>query len=188
MIARMRARLPFRPPLIALCAVALLLGAVRAEAQTRPSFAGTWVRTDSTTGGTVVAASGDAAFRIGDMGSGWGTPFTIAQTGDSLVVSFAHFAAYDLQPRLRYVFALDGGETVNRVMIGHAESAPRSRARWEGATLVLTSLYAVPAEVGDRPVEVRQALSLDAEGRLVMKTTRPGTRGPDIVRVTYRLR
>lgn len=188
MIALMLPRQAVHPLLIALCTLVTSLGAARAEAQARPSFAGTWVRVDSTTGGTVVAASGDAAFRIGDMGSGWGTPFTIVQTADSLVVSFAHFAAYDLQPRLRYVFALDGGETVNRVMIGHAESAPRARARWEGATLVLTSLYAVPIEVGDRPIEVRQSLALDAEGRLVVETTRPGARGPDIVRVTYRPR
>lgn len=181
----MRPRRLIRSFLVALCGVASLLGPVRLLAQGRPALGGTWVRLDSAAAGVTIAASGDAAFQVGDMGSGWGTPITITQGADSLAVSFAHFVAYDGQPRLRYVFALDGGETVNRVMIGHTESASRARARWEGATLVLTSLYATPPEVGAAPTEMRQALSLDAAGRLVVETTRPGARGADVVRTTY---
>ncbi len=178
-------RRPLRSLLVVLCFLASFITPASAGAQAHPSFAGTWVRVDSAATGVSVAATGDAAFQVGDMGSGWATPLTITQSNDSLVVSFAHFVTYDGQPRLRYVFALDGGETVNRVMIGHAESAPRARARWQGATLVLTSLYATPPEVGAAPTEMRQALSLDDAGRLVVETTRPGARGPDVVRATY---
>ena len=184
-IAGMRSRRPLRSLLVVLCCLASFIKPAIAAAQAHPSFGGTWVRVDSAITGVTVAATGDAAFQIGDMGSGWGTPLTITQSSDSLVVSFAHFVTYDGQPRLRYVFALDGGETVNRMMIGHAESAPRARARWEGATLGLTSRYATPPEVGAAPTEMRQTLSLDAAGRLVVETTRPGARGPDLVRTIY---
>lgn len=119
------------------------------------------------------------------MGSGWGSPVTIMQSPESLVVAFQHFAAYDLQPKVRYVFALNGSETTNHVMIGHAESMPRSIVRWEGATLIVTSRYPTPPEVSSAPTEVRQTLALDAQGRLVVETVRPGARAPDVVRSVY---
>ena len=165
----------------------LSLAAVHAApAQPRPSFAGQWTLVvDSAAARPATAATGDAAFRTGDMGSGWGSPLTMAQSADSLVVTIVHFSTYDLQPRLRYHFALNGTETVNRVTIGHAESVQSSRVQWDGASLLITTLYPTPPEVGSAPTEVRQRLTIDPGGRLVIETTRPGARGPDVVRTTY---
>jgi hypothetical protein len=156
-----------------------------AAAQTRPTFTGEWVRVDSAPARPTTAATGDAAFRIGDMGSGWGSPLTIRQVGDSLIVEYVHFSTYDLQPKLRYTYTLNGTESVNRITIGHTESVQRSRVQWNGGSLVITTLHPTPLEVGQAPTETRQALSLDADGRLVIETTRPGARGPNIVRTSY---
>ncbi|MCC6929342.1 MAG: hypothetical protein IT359_10160 [Gemmatimonadaceae bacterium] len=168
------------------CTLALIcICAVTAGAQSPPSFAGEWVRVDSAPARPTVAATGDAAFRTGDMGSGWGAPITIRQTHDSLVVEYVQFSTYDLQPRQRLAFALDGSETRNRVIVGHAESLQRARATWRGSELVITTLHPAPADVSSTPTQVQQVLSLDASGHLVVETTRPGFRGANVVRTSY---
>ena len=120
------------------------------------------------------------------MGPGWGSPLTIRQTNDTLVVQFPQFSAYDLQPPLRYRYALDGSESRNAVMISHAESAQLSRASWQGGTLTIVTTVPGPAGVGD--TEVRHALSLAPTGELVIETTRPHAPAPNVVRTTYRKR
>ncbi len=170
---------------LALLPLLLLAAATSAHAQMPPSFAGAWARVDSAPERPTVAATGDARFPIGNMGGGWGSPFTIRQTADSLVVEVVHFSSYDLQPKLRYDFALDGSETRQRINIAHAELVLRSRVRWDGATLVITTLYPNPPEIGGAPTEVRQRLTLDESGRLLMETARPGARAPDVVRTLY---
>lgn len=163
----------------------ICLSAAPAIAQSHPTLAGEWVRVDITPAKPTVATAGDAAFRIGDMGSGWGTPLTIRQTTDSLLVDYAQFSTYDLQPRQRYAFALDGSETRNRVIVGHAEALQRSRAVWRGDELVITTLHAAPPEVSRTPTQVQQVLSLDASGQLIVETTRPGYHGANVVRTVY---
>src|SRR6185503_2950141 len=80
-----------------------------AGAQQRPDFTGEWTTTEDRA--TSVATVGDAAFRRGDMGSGWGSTITIAQRADSMIVSYQFFSAYDLQPPVRLAFRMDGGES-----------------------------------------------------------------------------
>jgi hypothetical protein len=151
------------------------LSLAQASGAQRPDFSGEWVRVVDSAGiRPSVAATGDAAFRRGDMGSGWGSPFIIRQSADSMVVEFTHFATYDLQPRLRFAFALDGSESRNTIMIGHADSPQRSRVTWRGDTLVIATTFPAPAGADGRPgtTAVRQALALDTDGSLVMETTR----------------
>lgn len=166
--------------------VALLLASAPLAAQ-RPDFSGTWVRQDSVAG-PQRAAAGDAAFRRGDMGSGWGTPLTIRQTADSLVVVFDTFSAYDLQPKTRYAFALNGRVTKNVVMISHAESPIESRAHWTGAALEITTRFPPPPAGAPMPTapDLVQAISLDATGRLVIEARRPDAGGAtNTVTTTY---
>ena len=78
--------------------VAALLPGAQAVAQARPSFDGTWTLVGSGTEGartTIVAESGDATFRVGDMGSGWGTTLTFSRRADRLVLEYPFFIAYD---------------------------------------------------------------------------------------------
>ena len=152
-----------------------------AHAQARPDYSGEWTRVDSTEQRSV-AAVGDAAFRVGNMGSGWGSPLTLRQQGNELVVEYAHFGTYDLQPRLRFAYALDGTESRNAIMIGHAEAVLRSRAMWRDSTLVITTVYPAPGGT----TEVTQSLTLSSPTSLIVETTRSGAGSrPSVTRTTY---
>src|SRR5262245_8136909 len=92
-----------------------------ASAATKPDFSGSWALADANDQPSI-AATGDAAFVSGDMGSGWGgSPLTIKQASNSLAIEYSQFSTYDLQPPLRFVYALDGSDSVNSLMIGHTE-------------------------------------------------------------------
>ena len=159
------------PRTVTIILLLALAGAL--EAQGRPSFAGTWTRQpDSADARPPAATTGNAPFRRGDAGTGWGTPLTITQTAESLVVSYVHFAAYDLQPPLRFAYALDGSTTTLDVMIGHSATRQASRAAWYGDTLVIVTRQAAPAAVGGDSVEVRRALRIEAPDRLVLEVVR----------------
>jgi hypothetical protein len=168
---------------------ALLFSAGVAAAQQRPDFSGTWVLADTSGARSSVAATGDAGFRRGDMGSGWGSPLTISQRPDSLIVEYTVFSAYDLQPPLHFGYALDGSETRNAVMVSHAESVQRCKVAWRGDTMIITTLHPVP-DLGRERVavaEVRQALTLSSPRSLVVETTRVGILGgpTTTTRTTY---
>jgi hypothetical protein len=165
---------------------AILAGAAAVGAQARPDFTGTWVRAAEQPAS--VATAGDVGFRTGDMGSGWGTPLTIAHGRDSLVVEYVFFSAYDLQPPIRLAYALDGSESPNNVMIGHAISAQRARVTWRDSALVITTHFAVPREVAapSGAIELRHTLTLATLTSLIVETTRPGPGGaPLTVRTIY---
>jgi hypothetical protein len=161
-----------------------VLAAARGADEARPDFTGTWERADAEPELPSVASAGDLAFRSGSMGSGWGSPIAIRQDASALVVEYVHFSAYDLQPPVRLTFALDGSESANAVMIGHATAAQRSHAAWRERTLVITTELAGP-EPGRR-VQLRQALTLQSADRLQVETTR-GIDGapPSVTRATY---
>lgn len=154
-------------------------------AQSRPDFSGEWVRSDSAEQRSV-AAVGDASFRVGTMGSGWGSPLTIRQEATLLIVEYTHFGTYDLQPKLRLVYPLDGSESRNTIMIGHADAVLRSRTVWRDSTLVITTTY--PGAAGTGTSEVRQSLTLESPTSLIVETTRSGATGsaPMVLRTTYR--
>lgn len=157
----------------------LLFPSVTASAQ-RPDFSGTWDRVaDSVAARPSIAATGDAAFRKGDPGSGWGSPLKITQQPNRLVVEYEVFSAYDLQPPLQFSYTLDGSASVNSLMIGHAMSTLRSTAAWTDDALVIATTFPGPAGRDGRPIEVRvrQSLRLESPTRLVIETTRAGILG-----------
>jgi hypothetical protein len=166
----------------------LALAPAIAATQQRPDFTGEWTRVDSTAERPSVASVGDGAFRSGNMGSGWGSPLTIRQQADTLTIEYRFFSAYDLQPPLRFVFALDGSESRNAINIGHAELVERSRVAWRDSALVITTVYPTP-NLGDGrlTMEVRQVLALDSPTTLTVETTRAGVAGapPTVTRTTY---
>jgi hypothetical protein len=163
-----------RLSLAALVAVVALASPSTAQ---RPTFAGDWVRNDSAT--RTISTAGDARFPRGDMSSGWGATLTIRERTDSVIVEYDFFSAYDLQPRVRLAYAADGSESLNSIMIGHANSVQRARLSWQGNSLVIATMHAGPKGADGRPTsfEVRQALSLDATGTLIVETTRNGVLG-----------
>jgi hypothetical protein len=119
------------------------------------------------------------------MGSGWGSPLTIEQASNSLAIEYAAFSAYDLQPPLHLVYALDGSDSVNSIMLGHTQSTEHSRAAWREQTLLISTRVAVPGT--NMRVDVQQALTLESPQRLVIETTRSGISGtaPSVTRTVY---
>jgi hypothetical protein len=168
-----------------LLVLAAVAAATDALAQ-RPDFSGTWVRADSVSERASVASVGDAAFQRGAMGDGWGSPLTLRQSADTLVVEYVHFARYDLQPPLRLVYSLSGSESRNAIMIGHADTRLTSRTAWSDSALVITTHFSVPGNTAET-IEVRQVLALQSADTLVVETTRPGAAGspPLVTRVVY---
>jgi hypothetical protein len=153
----------------------LLLAPAPGADATPPDFSGTWERVDAEPELPSVATAGDLAFRSGSVGGGWGSPITLRQDARALVVEYVHFSAYDLQPPVRLIFALDGSDSENTVMIGHAASVQRSRVAWRDRTLVITTELAGP-DPGSR-VQVRRALTLESPDTLQVATTREGPGG-----------
>src|SRR5262245_13384461 len=179
-------RLVFNAPSLRVLSAVLAIhvGAVALPAQ-QPSFAGRWaVAPDST------ASGGGTVPTTGSPGSGWGTPLTITQNSTRLTVEYPFFSRYDMQPPLQFTFALDGSETRNAVMLGNGVQEQISRAAWNGATLVITTVHVVanPSGAGDSVrVEVTRRLSLESPTRLIAETTRAGVLGglPSTTRTVY---
>ena len=154
--------------------VALL--AVGATAQTRPDFSGRWTSEPSPAGDGQRNAGGE---RIGDMGSGWGPNITITQTAERMTVEYMFFARGDMQPPLRFVFALDGSETKNSVMMGRGIQTQTSKTGWEGDKLVITTTHSFTRPETGQPmtIEVKQTLALESQTSLIVETTRSGVLG-----------
>src|SRR5499427_253695 len=154
--------------------VALLV--VGATAQTRPDFSGRWTSEPSPAGDGQRNASAD---RIGDMGSGWGPNITITQTAERMTVEYMFFARGDMQPPLRFVFALDGSETKNSVMMGRGIQMQTSKTAWEGDKLVITTThsFAHPETGAPMKILVKQTLSLASPTSMLIETTRSGVLG-----------
>ena len=113
------------------------------------------------------------------MGSGWGSPLTITQDATHLVVEQTLFSRYDIQPQPRFVYALDGSETRNSTMIGHATQVRVSRAAWDGQALRITTRYPGVDPGSGQPMttEVTHRLSLESPTTLIVEATRGAALG-----------
>lgn len=178
-----------------LCVAVVALFAVSAIAQTRPDFSGRWTSEPA----PAVTAPGvggqpgggqSGGVRAGDMGSGWGSTITIAQDMSRLTVEYAFFTRGDMQPPLKFVYALDGSETKNSVMMGRGIQAQTSKTTWEGDKLVITTVHTFENPANGQPmtVEVKQRLALESPTSLLVETTRSGVLGgpPATTRTVYK--
>lgn len=148
---------------LARCLGVVLLS-VAASAQARPDFSGRWAT--------------EPAGR-GDMGSGWGTQIEITQNASKLVVEYVFFGRGDMQPPLRFEYALDGSETKNAVLMGRGVQSQRSTTKWDGQTLIITTRHDLTDSSTGKPAtaQVSQALTLESSTSLVVETTRAGVMG-----------
>jgi arylsulfatase len=113
------------------------------------------------------------------MGSGWGPTITITQDAARLSVEYAFFSRGDMQPPLRFVYALDGSETKNAVMMGQGIQVQPARTKWDGDRLVITTTHSFTDPGTGKPltIDVTQTLSLESPTSLVVATTRAGVLG-----------
>lgn len=189
-------------------AIVLTLPAPDLSAQAKPDFSGRWTTAPepaaaaapntsapATGAGRATAAGpqrggGQPGGRAGDMGSGWGPTITIVQDAARLTVEYMFFARGDMQPPLKFVYALDGSETKNSVMMGHGIQVQSARTKWDGDRLVITTVHTFTDPTTGKPMttDVTQTLSLDSPAALVVATTRPGVLGgaPTTTRTVYR--
>ena len=146
-----------------------------AASQTTPDFSGQWT---AETASATPAGPGAAAAR-GDLGSGWGATIAITQDAKQLVVEPMVYSRYDLQPQPRLVYALDGSETRNTLMLGRGVQVLASRARWQGASLIITTVHTFADPESGKPLtsEVTQTLSLESPSTLVVEARRSGVLG-----------
>jgi hypothetical protein len=179
---------------------AVILFAAGATAQTRPDFSGRWTSQPAATatgGGAQADAArggavdrGESGGRSGDMGSGWASNITITQDASRLIVEYMFFARGDMQPPLKFAYALDGSETKNSVMMGRGIQTQTSKTAWDGDKLVITTAHTFThPETGQQMTsEVKQTLSLESPNSLIVETTRSGVLGgpPSTTRTVYR--
>jgi hypothetical protein len=145
---------------------AILAGAVVAafaatglSAQDAPSFAGSWTMVASPDGG---AGGGRGGF------GGLGQAVTIAQDGATLTITRTTPAG-----ETESVYKLDGSESTNTLSFGGNSIDQVSTANWEGSSLVVTT----EMDMGGNAFQTTMILSLDADGNLVVESTRPGRGG-----------
>ncbi len=95
-----------------------------------------------------------------------------------------------MQPPMRLTYALDGSESRNTINLGRGPQEILAKAVHQDGTIVITSSYRFDAPQGARTetIEVKQVLSLDPSGSLVVTTTRGGLEGapPSISTTTYK--
>lgn len=165
----------------------LMLLTTMAAAQAPPDFSGRWtaVPEPPAAGGR----GGTAAAPI-TMGSGWGGEITITQDASTLTVERAQFSQYDMQPPMRFTYKLDGSENRNTINMGRGPQELASKAARQDASVVITTTFpfSQPENGRAETIEVRQVLSLDASGSLVITTTRSGFAGgpPSTSTTTYK--
>lgn len=174
-------------------AAALALAASGAAAavptqEAAADFTGAWSSSSGRAGGRRGA---DAA----DLGSGWGQDITIIQRDQTLTIERTFFTRGDLQPPLKYRYALDGSPTTNTVLMGRGAQQYTSTASWDGARLVITTVYEFAAPDDGRPMrgEIRRTLWLQPGSlpayppSLIVETVRSGVLGgpPSTTRTVY---
>jgi hypothetical protein len=178
---------------LALCVAIGMTADVGARAQARPDFSGRWTEEPGTATLSSNAPAGrpdQGRLALGDMGSGWGSPLTITQDGARLVVEQALFSRYDAAQQPRFVYALDGTETRNTVMVSHSTQVRVSRTAWDGPSLLITTLYPGIDPGSGKPftTEVVHRLSLESPTTLVVEVSRGAALGgaATITRTLYR--
>ena len=165
----------------------------RSEALPNPDFSGSW----STATLSSAPPTGRSAHRqVATLGSGWGNRISIRHTTDQLEIERVVFLPREIQPLVRYRFALDGTETENAVTMGRTDPAPTSTTAWDGNRLVITTLYPFQDPEDGRWLtnEVTQTMWLQPtrgtpwEPSLVVEATRGGALSgpPSTNRTVYR--
>jgi hypothetical protein len=157
----------------ALIAAALSTLVLTASAQPRPDYSGRWIAVPDAPATAPNTPSPAASF-----GSGLGPDITITQTAATLTIERAQFSPYDMQPPMRFIYALDGSDSRNTVNMGRGLQDATSRVSWQDGGLQLTTIYRVQDSAG-KPMtsELRQVFTLEGADTLIVAATRSAPPG-----------
>lgn len=167
---------PTRAAVLMAMTASLLMTTLAAQA--KPDFAGRWTTAPDPAAAAQRGAGPQRGGGRGDIGSGWGPTITITQDATHLSVEFAFFSRGDMQPPTKFVYALDGSETKNSVMMGRGTQQQTSKTKWDGDKLVITTAYTFSDPETGKPMssDVTRTLSLES-GTLVVTTATSGVLG-----------
>lgn len=154
----------------------------RSSAMKNPNFSGTW---STKVLHTVSVVNRKEKPKIPDLGSGWGDQISIHQTPKIMEVERVVFIPREIQPLVKYKYALDGSKTENKVDVGRSDIVPTSTTTWEGDRLVITTSYPFQDPMTGNWMQGKsiQTIWLQAaqqtpwENRLIVETTREGVLG-----------
>ncbi len=156
---------------------------IPASGRQRPDFGGKWTRK---------AARDETP----SAESGWGPAFTIVQRPSEISVERTLFSLVDMQPPLKFTYALDGSESKNTHLLGRGVQEQVSTATWQGNQLVISTIYSDSGAADRREgmtSKVTHTLSFQWPRRkahppnLVIETTRHAVAGgvPSTTRTVY---
>ena len=161
--------------LMSFAAVAVM--ASNAFAQAKTNFAGTWNMVVDPAQQQAVGAPGGGRGMGGGRG-GLGPTFSVAQDDKTLTITRTMG-----EMTMNTVYNLDGSDSKNMAMGRGGQTEQISKAKWDGATLVVTRTQDTP----NGAVEIKQVFSISADGNLWIETTRPGQDGaPMTTKVQYK--
>ncbi len=110
----------------------------RTKAMVNPDFSGAW----STAVLSSSAPTGRSApTPIATLGSGWGDKISIVHNKKQLEIERVFFVPREIQPLIKYKYALDGSESENKIILGRNSKAIRSTSKWKNDRLIITSIY-----------------------------------------------
>ena len=169
----------------ALALVVTALYAAAAVAQSRPSFAGTWVvdrdktiaRMGASGGGGVRSGGGGGGGSMSAVGGGGGSmvgvgaagtgaaPAEVTVTQTAAALTYERTTASGPQ---KFVYKLDGSESVNV----NGRSTLKTKSRWEGSTLVTEGTQSTASDQGAISGTFKETRSLDKDGSMIVETVR----------------
>jgi hypothetical protein len=162
-----------------LLVLAIVLLPLRAGAEP-PDLSGRWTLVVE----NAEASAGAAPPRTpATASSGWGREITIAQEGGRITIERHQFAENDMQPPMRYVYALDGTESRNVVNMGRGPQEQLARAELKGETIVIASRHAASTALA---AEVTHKFSIEPSGELIVETTRMASGAKSTTTARYR--
>jgi hypothetical protein len=140
-----------------------------AIAQAKPDFSGTW---------TLDVEKSPAARRGGHSGRPPEAKMVIKQTTGELLIDQQVNGVSSV-----VTLKLDGSESVNR---GPRGGEVRSKARWDGARLIVQSTQTMRTPDGERTLQTTETRSLAPDGTMVVERTAETPRGPRTQKLIFR--
>lgn len=110
----------------------------RPDALPNPNFSGTWSTSVLETRSPLGRNDPDP---VPSLGSGWGDRISIVHNDKNLDVERVEFVPREVQPIIRFRYALDGSQSSNAVNMGRTTKPPVSTTSWDGNRFVITTQY-----------------------------------------------
>lgn len=162
---------------IAVVAVVVIALAVGLAAQGKTDFAGTWKRDATKSDAPQMGRGGPGGGGPGGGGMMGDVTMTVTQTASELAIDRKMG-----ETSQKSVYKLDGSESVNPGMRG---GDVKSKAKWDGANLVIESTQTMSTQMGDMTINTKDVWQIGTDGTLTVVTTRSTPQGERTTKTVY---